>query len=95
MYLGQYESDSVMIILGISHLSPAVNHIDNTTRPQTLDRQYNGEFYDVVKGMNGIVLNTSLNLAGDPINSMPEDAIMSFRYSGMDAMILGDYLIKR
>ena len=74
---------------------PAVNHIDNITRPQTLDKQYNSKFYDAVKGMKGIVLNISLNLAGDPINSMHEDTVMSFKYSGMDAVILGDYLIQR
>jgi carbamoyltransferase len=74
---------------------PAVVHVDNTTRPQTLKRSYNEDFYDVVKGAGGIILNTSLNLAGDPINLTPEDAISSFKHSSMDALVIGDYLITR
>lgn len=75
--------------------APAVQHIDNTTRPQTLDKTYNEEFYEVVNQMGGIVLNTSLNLAGDPINISPTDALLSFKHSQMDALIIGDYLVQR
>lgn len=74
---------------------PAVVHIDNTTRPQTLSRKENEEFYDVVNGMDGIVLNTSLNLAGDPINTTPEAALISYKYSQMDALMIGNYLVQR
>lgn len=73
---------------------PAVVHIDNTTRPQTLKRKYNEEFYDAVNGMGGIILNTYPNLSDDPINTT-EDAILSFKYSDMDTLVIGDYLIKR
>jgi len=75
--------------------APAISHIDGTTRPQTLRRSSNKEFYDVVNGVGGIVLNTSLNLAGDPLNATPEDALRTFKYSDMDALIMGDFLIKR
>lgn len=75
--------------------APAISHIDGTTRPQTLKRSFNEKFYDVVKGAGGIVLNTSLNLAGDPLNAMPEDALRTFKYSEMDALVIGDFLIKR
>lgn len=74
---------------------PSVVHIDNTTRPQILEKSYNKEFYEVVKGMGGIVLNTSLNLAGDPMNLTPEDALLSFKYSEMDALVIGDFLVKK
>lgn len=98
-YFLENNSYAPYMILGFrtkhSEEIPAVNHIDGTTRPQTLDREYNKEFYDVVKGMNGVVLNTSLNLTGDPINTIPDDAILSFKYSEMDALVIGDYLIKR
>jgi len=75
--------------------SPAVSHIDGTCRPQILERKDNSEFYDVVKGVGGIVLNTSFNLAGDPIVETPIDALMTFRNSEMDAIIINDFLVKR
>ncbi len=78
-----------------SEEAPAVSHIDNTTRPQTLKKKYNEDFYDVVKGMNGIVLNTSLNLAGDPTNVSPEQALFSFKNSEMDALVIEDFLIQK
>lgn len=60
-----------------------------------MKRMYNRDFYEVVKGMNGIVLNTSLNLAGDPTNVSPEQALFSFKNSEMDALIIGDFLIQK
>jgi len=74
---------------------PAVVHIDNTARPQTLTKKYNEDFHEVVHNLGGIVLNTSLNLAGDPMNTMPEDTLLTFKNSQMDALIIGDYLISR
>lgn len=98
-YYLENNSYAPYMILGFSmkHTDevPAVTHIDNTTRPQTLRKQDNVDFYNVINGMGGIVLNTSLNLAGDPINSSPTEALLTFRNSDMDALILGDYLIER
>jgi len=39
-----------------------------------------------------VVVNTSLNLQGEPIVCTPEDAISTFLRSGLDALVLGDYL---
>jgi carbamoyltransferase len=75
--------------------APAVCHIDGTCRPQVLQREINKDFYDVVKGSGGILLNTSLNLAGDPIVETPLDALLAFQNSKMDALIINDYMIKR
>lgn len=74
---------------------PAVVHVDNTTRPQTIEKSYNDDFYNVVRTSGGILLNTSLNLAGDPINNSPHDALLTFKYSKMDVLIIGDYLVSR
>jgi len=97
-YLENYTYAPYMILgFNAKHVDeiPAVVHIDNTTRPQTLRKSDNEEFYDVVHRMGGIILNTSLNLAGDPINATPEDALLTFKHSKMDAILIGDYLIKR
>lgn len=97
-YLENYTYAPYMILgfrMKHSDEVPAISHIDNTTRPQTLSKDNNEMFYNVVKEGGGIVLNTSLNLAGDPIDVFPEDALMTFKNSKMDALVLGNYLIKR
>ena len=76
-------------------LYPAVAHIDGTCRPQILKKDVNPDFYEVVKGLDGIVLNTSFNLAGDPIVETPHDALMTLKNSEMDALLMNDYLIEK
>ncbi len=76
-------------------LYPAVTHIDGTCRPQILKKETNSDFYDVVKGIGGIILNTSFNLAGDPIVETPHDALMTLKNSGMDAILMNDFLIEK
>lgn len=97
-YLEDYTYAPYMILgFHLKHFEevPAIQHIDNTTRPQTLDKSYNREFYEVVDQVGGIILNTSLNLAGDPINVSPSDALLSFKHSQMDALVIGNYLVQR
>jgi carbamoyltransferase len=76
-------------------LYPAVCHVDGTTRPQILKKDINPDFYQVVKGVGGIVLNTSFNLAGDPIVETPHDALMTLKNSEMDAIIINDFLVEK
>ncbi|MDC1136810.1 carbamoyltransferase C-terminal domain-containing protein [Nitrosopumilus sp.] len=76
-------------------LYPAVCHVDGTTRPQILKKDMNPDFYQVVKGVGGIVLNTSFNLAGDPIVETPHDALMTLKNSEMDAIIINDFLVEK
>lgn len=75
--------------------TPAVCHIDGTCRPQTLRKEDNSDFYEVVKGVGGIILNTSFNLAGDPIVETPYDALLTLKNSEMDALIINDFLIQK
>jgi len=90
---------SPYMILGFDmkdpHDYPAVCHIDGTCRPQILDKKDNPDFYNLVKEVDGMVLNTSFNLAGDPIVETPIDALLTFKYSEMDALIINDFMIKR
>jgi len=74
---------------------PAVCHIDGTCRPQIIIHKDNPDFYNLVNELDGIVLNTSFNLAGDPIVETPIDALLTFKYSEMDALIINDFMIKR
>jgi carbamoyltransferase len=79
---------------------PAVVHIDNSARVQTVTRADNGVFYDVIAEfyrITGIpvILNTSFNLAGEPIVETPADALRTFLATHMDYLVIHDYLISK
>ena len=77
---------------------PGVTHIDNTARIQTVNREQNPDFYDVIAGfyqMTGIpmVLNTSFNCQ-EPIVETPEQAINTFNNTALDAVVINGRLVK-
>ena len=77
---------------------PGVTHIDNTARIQTVNREQNPNFYDVIAGfyqMSGIpmVLNTSFNCQ-EPIVETPEQAINTFNNTALDAVVINGRLVK-
>ena len=68
---------------------PAINHVDNTCRVQTVTREQNQHFYDLITEFEKItslpiLLNTSFNLAGEPMVETPEDAIRTLENSELD-----------
>ena len=74
---------------------PAVVHVDNSGRLQTVTQQANGRFYELVKKFyeqTGVpmLLNTSFNQRGEPIVETPEDAIRCLLSSGLDACVFED-----
>jgi carbamoyltransferase len=78
----------------------AVVHVDGTGRLQTVERDTNRRFYDLIiafEQLTGIpiVLNTSFNLNGEPIVCTPTDAIRTFMSCGLDTLILGDRLLTK
>jgi carbamoyltransferase len=80
------------------HLLPAITHVDGTARLQTLTAERNGRFYDLVRAFGQrtgvpVLLNTSFNVAGEPIVETPDDAIRCFLGTDIDALLLGDHLL--
>lgn len=78
---------------------PAVVHIDNTARPQSVDKN-NEKYYDLINHFYKItkiplIMNTSFNLKNEPIVCRPQDAIKTFYSSSLDYLVLGDYIIKK
>ncbi len=77
---------------------PAVTHVDGTARVQTVSRATNARFYEVLdafatrSGMP-ILLNTSFNVKGQPIVCTPGEAIDTFLAAGLDALVLGDFMV--
>jgi carbamoyltransferase len=78
----------------------AAVHIDGSARVQSVTREQNERYYDLIKSFaarTGVpaVLNTSFNLKGEAIVNSPFDAIRTFYTSGLDALFLDRYLITK
>ena len=83
-----------------NEMAAAIHPYDFTCRPQTVNSEYNPGYEKVLKSFEaktgiGAVLNTSFNLHGNPIVWNPEIAIDTFNNSELDAIALGNYLIKK
>lgn len=80
-------------------LAPAICHVDNTARPQTIDRKNNPLYYDIIKEfyrLTGIpvLINTSFNMHEEPIVASPDDAIRSFLVGAVDVLVMEKYVIE-
>jgi carbamoyltransferase len=78
---------------------PASTHVDGTGRLQTVTREANPRYWQLIKAFENltgvpVVLNTSFN-DNEPIVCRPEEAIDCFLRTQMDALVLGDFLITR
>ncbi|MGI5401445.1 carbamoyltransferase family protein [Streptomyces sp. CA-135486] len=79
---------------------PAVVHVDGSCRPQILDDDAPAEYRRLLdrlaaRGHPEIVMNTSFNLANEPIVHSPQDALRSFFGSGLDALAIGSMLVQK
>jgi carbamoyltransferase len=79
---------------------PAVVHIDGSCRVQSVTRDVNPRYYDMLSEFAkitgvGACMNTSFNLKGDAIVESPRDAIQTFYTSGLDALVIGDFLVTK
>lgn len=79
---------------------PAVTHVDGTARPQILSREDNPRYYDLLERFgvitgHPVLLNTSLNIMGQPIIESPDDAIRCFYGNGMDLLVIGDFVLEK
>lgn len=79
-------------------LLPAVTHVDGSARVQTVSRNQNPRFHDLLSAFRDrtgvpVLLNTSLNVAGEPIAETPDDALRTFGASDMDLVVLGNRIV--
>ena len=79
---------------------PAVTHVDGTGRLQTVLREGNSRYYDLIERFGQVtgvpvVLNTSFNLRGEPIVGSPREAYSTFMRSEMDTLVLGNYVVEK
>jgi len=79
---------------------PAITHVDYSARIQTIKKETNGLFWQLLKSFREltdyeVLVNTSFNVRGEPIVCTPEDAYRCFMRTEMDVLVLGDYLFKK
>ena len=79
---------------------PAVVHIDNSARVQTVNKFDNPRFRKLIESFfeeTGcpVLLNTSFNVKGQPIVNTPEDAIKCFLSTNIDILGIGDFIVSK
>lgn len=77
-----------------------VVHIDNTIRPQIVKQEVNPAFFSLIINLgkrtgHPVVLNTSFNIRGEPIICRPLEAVSCFYSNGLDALIMGNFLVRK
>ena len=79
---------------------PAVTHVDYSARIQTVSREDNPRYYDLIAAFDdsqgcGTIVNTSFNVRGEPIVCTPEDAYRCFMRTEMDVLVLGTCILEK
>jgi carbamoyltransferase len=79
---------------------PSVTHVDGSARPQTVEKDINPLYWNLINEFGKrtgvpVLMNTSFNLRGEAIVNTPTDAIRTFFSSGMDALVIGSYLVEK
>jgi len=79
---------------------PSVTHVDGSARPQTVEKEINPLYWrllDEFEKRTGVpvIMNTSFNLRGEAIVHTPTDAVRTFFSSGMDALVIGSFLVEK
>ena len=79
---------------------PAITHVDYSARIQTVRRETNPLYYDILAAFNRrtgcpVIVNTSFNVRGEPIVCSPEDAYRCFMRTNMDVLVLENFILER
>ncbi len=98
--------DEARALWGIERLNvprstvPAITHVDYSARIQTVRREANPLYYDVIHAFGRrtgcpLIVNTSFNVRGEPIVCTPEDAARCFERTHMDVLVLENFILER
>ena len=79
---------------------PAVTHVDYSARVQTVIKETNNRYYDLIskfKEITGcpVIVNTSFNVRGEPIVNTPTDAFNCFMGTELDYLVIGDCILEK
>ena len=99
-------SDEQKKLFGIDKLNikrseiPAVTHVDYSARVQTVTKNTNNRYYDLISSFKKktgcpIIVNTSFNVRGEPIVNTPTDAFNCFMGTELDYLVIGDCILDK
>ena len=79
---------------------PAVTHVDYSARVQTVHKETNKKYYNLIKKFKDktncpVIVNTSFNVRGEPIVNTPEDAFNCFMGTELDNLVIGNCYLKK
>ena len=79
---------------------PAITHVDYSARLQTVDGEANPAYYSLIKKFEEktgcpVIINTSFNVRGEPIVCRPIEAYTCFMRTGMDYLVLGNFVLDK
>ena len=79
---------------------PSVTHVDYSARIQTVRRESNKRYYDLLNEFNKItgcpvLINTSFNVRGEPIVCKPDDALKCFMGTNLDVLVLNNFFLEK
>ncbi len=79
---------------------PAITHVNRTARIQTVSFDLNEKFYGLLSTFYKqtgcpVLLNTSFNVMGEPIVCTPADALKTFMNSGIDLLVINNFIVKK
>lgn len=97
-------TEEEQLLFGIDKLNvprseiPAVTHVDYSARVQTVDRQTNPRFHELLSAFKfrtgcPVLVNTSFNVRGEPIVCSPQDAFRCFMGSEIELLVIGNYVL--
>jgi carbamoyltransferase len=79
---------------------PAVTHVDDTARVQTVDEPRHGRYYRLLRRFHAltgcpVLINTSFNVRGEPIVCTPDDAYRCFMATNIDVLVVEDFMLRK
>ena len=79
---------------------PAVTHVDDTARLQTITQEQNPRYWKLVQAFDRltgipVLVNTSFNVRGEPIVCTPSDAIRCYLGTNIDVLVVGNYVVRK
>ena len=79
---------------------PAVTHVDYSARIQTVHKETNPRYYELLRQFEektgcAVLVNTSFNVRGEPIVCTPEDAYRCFMATNMDVLVIENFVLRK
>jgi carbamoyltransferase len=77
---------------------PSITHVDGSARVQSINRDQDARYFDLLSAFYKrtgcpVLINTSMNVRGEPIVNSPEDAYACFMRTHMDVLVLGNFVL--